>query len=140
MRFEIATPPIAFSRCSMSYATGIVAGGPPKGVSERRRGPLRSPQPDGPRLLMIELGPNTALVVIDLMHRIVALPLEPRSGARVVEATALLGAEFRSTGAPVILVRTERPGVAEQPPGSDLVPELATAGEVIVKKSVGAFH
>ncbi|MER6789678.1 isochorismatase family protein [Streptomyces sp. NPDC000658] len=84
---------------------------------------------------------RTALVLVDLMDRIVALPLEPRKGAEVLGTAEELAAMFRSAGAPVVLVRVERPGVAEQPPGSGLVEGLAAEGDlVIVKRTVGAFQ
>ncbi|WP_345701756.1 isochorismatase family protein [Kitasatospora terrestris] len=82
-----------------------------------------------------------ALVLIDLMERIAALPLEPRSGDAVVAASAELARRFRAAGAPVIAVRVERPGVAEQPPGSGLVAEIAElADAVVVKRTIGAFY
>ncbi|MFI5822290.1 isochorismatase family protein [Streptomyces rishiriensis] len=84
---------------------------------------------------------RTALVLVDLMDRIVALPLEPRKGSEVLEAAHELAAAFRSAGAPVVLVRVERPGVAEQPPGSGLVPGLHAQGDwEIVKRTIGAFQ
>ncbi|MFF3564917.1 isochorismatase family protein [Streptomyces sp. NPDC002574] len=91
---------------------------------------------------MTRLDPQrTALVVIDLMDRIVGLPLAPHSGQEVVAASSALATAFRKAGAPVFLVRVERPGVDEQPPGSDLVAGLAEDGDtVVVKRTVGAFH
>ncbi|WP_329415231.1 isochorismatase family protein [Streptomyces sp. NBC_00704] len=84
---------------------------------------------------------RTALVLVDLMDRIVALPLEPREGAEVLRTARELAVTFRSAGAPVVLVRVERPGVAEQPPGSSLVEGLAAEGDlVVVKRTIGAFQ
>ncbi|MEU1513403.1 isochorismatase family protein [Streptomyces sp. NPDC005811] len=84
---------------------------------------------------------RTALVLVDLMDRIVALPLEPRKGTEVLSVAEELARTFRAAGAPVVLVRVERPGVAEQPPGSGLVPGLLAAGDVeIVKRTIGAFQ
>ncbi|MCQ9180191.1 isochorismatase family protein [Streptomyces sp. IBSBF 2953] len=84
---------------------------------------------------------RTALVLVDLMDRIVALPLEPRQGSEVLLAAGELAATFRSAGAPVVLVRVERPGVAEQPPGSGLVQGLRADGDwEIVKRTIGAFQ
>jgi nicotinamidase-related amidase len=84
---------------------------------------------------------RTALVLIDLMDRIVALPLAPHSGADVVTTSLALARSFHAAGAPVVAVRVCRLGVPEQPPGSDLVEEIAgTAGTVVVKHTVGAFH
>ncbi|WP_405621660.1 isochorismatase family protein [Streptomyces sp. NBC_00076] len=84
---------------------------------------------------------RTALVLVDLMERIVALPLEPRKGTEVLAVGAELAATFRARGAHVVVVRVERPGVPEQPPGSGLVPGLAQKGDVeMVKRTIGAFH
>ncbi|MGC9539317.1 isochorismatase family protein [Streptomyces sp. UG1] len=84
---------------------------------------------------------RTALVLVDLMDRIVALPLEPRKGTEVLATCEELAATFRSVGATVVLVRVERPGVAEQPPGSGLVAGLLKDGDVeIVKRTIGGFH
>jgi nicotinamidase-related amidase len=84
---------------------------------------------------------RSALVLVDLMDRIVALPLEPRKGTEVLAAAEKLVTAFRSAGAPVVLVRVERPGVADQPPGSGLVPGLARHGDIeIVKWTIGAFQ
>ncbi|MDN3021994.1 isochorismatase family protein [Streptomyces sp. S.PB5] len=84
---------------------------------------------------------RSALVLVDLMDRIVALPLEPRKGTEVLAAAEELAATFRSAGAPVVLIRVERPGVAEQPPGSGLVAGLARDGDIeIVKRTIGGFQ
>ncbi|WP_327319096.1 isochorismatase family protein [Streptomyces sp. NBC_01235] len=84
---------------------------------------------------------RTALVLVDLMDRIVALPLEPRKGTEVLAAAEELAAKFRSAGALVVLVRVERPGVAEQPSGSGLVQGLVQEGDLeIVKHTIGAFQ
>lgn len=84
---------------------------------------------------------RSALVLVDLMDRIVALPLEPREGPDVLAAAERLASAFRAAGAPVVLVRAERPGVAEQPPGSDLVQGLARDGDIeIVKHTHGGFQ
>ncbi|MFD7901495.1 isochorismatase family protein [Kitasatospora sp. NPDC059747] len=84
---------------------------------------------------------STALVLVDLMDRIVANPLVPRPGTEVLAASLELAGVFREAGAPVVAVRVERPNVAEQPPGSDLVAEVAAvADEVVVKRTIGAFH
>ncbi|MFI7500076.1 isochorismatase family protein [Streptomyces sp. NPDC049687] len=84
---------------------------------------------------------RTALVLVDLMDRIVALPLEPRKGTEVLSVAEELAQAFRSAGALVVLVRVERPGVAEQPPGSGLVHGLLRDGDAeIVKRTIGAFQ
>ncbi|MER6385410.1 isochorismatase family protein [Streptomyces sp. NPDC001250] len=84
---------------------------------------------------------RTALILVDLMERIVALPLEPRKGTEVLTTAEELARAFRAVGAPVVLVRVERPSAAEQPPGSGLVPGLAAAGDIeVVKRTLGAFQ
>ncbi|MEU5537144.1 isochorismatase family protein [Streptomyces sp. NPDC020362] len=84
---------------------------------------------------------RTALVLVDLMDRIVALPLEPRKGTDVLAASQELAAAFRAVGALVVLIRVERPSVAEQPPGSDLVAGLARDGDLeVVKRTIGGFQ
>lgn len=98
--------------------------------------------PDRESPLAPGLDPDrTALVLIDLMERIVALPLAPRPGTDVLDASLALAAAFRAAGAPVVAVRVERPGVAEQPPGSGLVAEVERAADaVVVKRAIGAFQ
>ncbi|MHC3468917.1 isochorismatase family protein [Streptomyces sp. 7R007] len=84
---------------------------------------------------------RSALVLVDLMDRIVALPLEPRKGTEVLSTAEELAAAFRSAGATVVLVRVERPGVAEQPPGSALAAGLARDGDLeVVKRTIGGFQ
>jgi len=84
---------------------------------------------------------RSALVLVDLMDRIVALPLEPRKGTEVLSAAQELATAFRSAGATVVLVRVERPGVADQPPGSGLVAGLARDGDLeVVKRTIGGFQ
>ncbi|MEW2044770.1 isochorismatase family protein [Streptomyces sp. NPDC005476] len=84
---------------------------------------------------------HSALVLVDLMDRIVALPLEPHKGTEVLAAAEKLAAAFRSAGALVVLVRVERPGVTDQPPGSGLVQGLLQEGDLeIVKRTIGAFQ
>ncbi|MEU7137748.1 isochorismatase family protein [Streptomyces sp. NPDC046261] len=91
---------------------------------------------------MTEIDPQrTALVLVDLMERVVALPLAPRPGDEVADRAARLAGAFRKAGAPVVVVRVEREGVAEQPPGSGLLAGIAEPGDIeIVKRTVGAFH
>ncbi|MGW2211270.1 isochorismatase family protein [Streptomyces sp. NPDC001781] len=84
---------------------------------------------------------RTALVLVDLMDRLVALPLEPRKGAEVQAACEELARHCRARGALVVLVRVERPTVAEQPPGSGLVAGLRHDGDLeVVKRTIGAFQ
>ncbi|MFC9153820.1 isochorismatase family protein [Streptomyces bauhiniae] len=84
---------------------------------------------------------RTALVLVDLMDRLVALPLEPRKGAEVLTACEELAERCRAAGVLVVLVRVERPTVAEQPPGSGLVAGLRHEGDLeVVKRTIGAFQ
>ncbi|WP_033343951.1 isochorismatase family protein [Catenuloplanes japonicus] len=85
---------------------------------------------------------RTALIAVDLMPRIVTRDLGPHLGADVVARTVTLASAVRDGGGTVVLVRVERPDVAEQPPGSDLVPELAPHEQdlVVVKRTIGAFY
>ncbi|MCX4444923.1 isochorismatase family protein [Streptomyces sp. NPDC087866] len=83
---------------------------------------------------------TTALVLIDLMPRIIALPLAPYTGDEVLKRCLELANAFRARGRPVIQVRVDRPNVVEQPPGSGFAPGLVQHGDVVlVKCSIGAF-
>ncbi|TCC01700.1 isochorismatase family protein [Kribbella soli] len=84
---------------------------------------------------------RTALVLIDLMPRIIALETAPLSGSVVLERSVELAAATRSAGGLVVNVRVDRPGVEVQPEGSEFAPEAAPQpGDlVIVKQTVGAF-
>ncbi|TWF90585.1 isochorismatase family protein, partial [Kitasatospora viridis] len=77
---------------------------------------------------------TSALLLVDLMPRIVALPLAPHSGDEVLARSRELAASFRASGRPVVLVRVERPNVAEQPPGSDFADGLVHDGDLVVVK------
>ncbi|MFF1450039.1 isochorismatase family protein [Streptomyces sp. NPDC058274] len=84
---------------------------------------------------------RTALVLVDLMDRIVGLPLEPRKGPELLSVAEELARSFRAVDAPVVLIRVERSGVPEQPPGSGLVAGLAADGDIeIVKRTIGGFQ
>ncbi|MEV4007964.1 isochorismatase family protein [Actinomadura sp. NPDC049753] len=84
---------------------------------------------------------SSGLVLIDLMPRIMALPLAPHSGEDVFDRCRTLAEAFRAQGRPVALVRVERPNVPEQPAGSELAPGLQAPGDiVVVKRTIGAFH
>lgn len=85
---------------------------------------------------------RTALIVVDLMPRIVEQDMGPYKGVEVVERASRLVTAFRGLGGTVVLVRVERPNVAEQPPGSGFVPEMEPhAGDItIVKRTIGAFY
>ncbi|WP_327280682.1 isochorismatase family protein [Streptomyces sp. NBC_01205] len=84
---------------------------------------------------------TSALILVDLMPRIIALPLAPHSGDEVLARCCALARSFRANGQPVVLVRVERPNVAEQPPGSDFADGLVHDGDiVVVKRTIGAFY
>ncbi|MEU4235734.1 isochorismatase family protein [Actinoplanes sp. NPDC026619] len=85
---------------------------------------------------------RAALVIVDLMPRLVSLDLGPHRGADVVARAVLLANAWRRVGAPVVLVRVERPGVTSQPPGSGFVPEIQPQERdiVVVKRTIGAFY
>ncbi|MFD3780131.1 isochorismatase family protein [Streptomyces sp. NPDC058612] len=84
---------------------------------------------------------TSALILIDLMPRIVALPLAPHSGEEVLARCRRLADAFRAGNRPVVLVRVERPNVSVQPPGSGFAEDLARPGDVlVVKRTVGAFR
>ena len=100
---------------------------------------------------------TTALVLIDLEHGIVGLPLAPFSGAEVVSRAAPLATAFREHGAPVAYVHVEMSEIlslpvdqptrdpnAPPPPAaaSQLVPDCGYQdGDLFIKKRQwGAFH
>jgi len=85
---------------------------------------------------------RTAVIVVDLMPRIVDRDMGPHKGAEVVARAHRLVTAFRQAGGTVVLVRVDRPGVAEQPPGSGFVPEMQPqpGDVVVVKHTVGAFY
>ena len=80
---------------------------------------------------------RTALVLVDLMPRIIALPTVPHTGEQVLDRCLRLADAFRSRGALVVWVRVERPGA--QPEGSELAAEPAAEDIVVVKRTWGAF-
>lgn len=86
--------------------------------------------------------PSLALVVVVLMPRIIEQAMAPHGGTAVLERAVRLVEAFRAAGLPVALVRTERPNVDEQPPGSELAAELAPERSdlVVVKRTVGGLH
>ncbi|MDH6139537.1 nicotinamidase-related amidase [Kitasatospora sp. GP30] len=84
---------------------------------------------------------TSALILVDLMPRLIALPLAPHSGDEVLTRCCELAESFRASGRPVVLVRVERPNVNEQPPGSDFADGLVQDGDVVVvKRTIGAFY
>ncbi|MBA2894998.1 isochorismatase family protein [Nonomuraea soli] len=92
---------------------------------------------------MITLDPRTsALVLVDLMERIVGQELAPYSGGVVVARCAAMASAMRKVGGLVVNVRVERPNVTAQPPGSGFVADARPQeGDLeIVKRTWGAFH
>lgn len=82
-----------------------------------------------------------ALILVDLMPRIIELPVAPLSGQAVLRNGLRLAELFRAAGEPVVAVRVERPGVDEQPPGSGFATGVTVPGDItIVKRTIGAFH
>jgi nicotinamidase-related amidase len=59
---------------------------------------------------------RTALVLIDLQHGIVAMPLQPITGAQLVARAKRVASRFRQAGAPVVLVNVDfGPGFVDAP-------------------------
>ncbi|MFG2111426.1 isochorismatase family protein [Streptomyces sp. NPDC048718] len=84
---------------------------------------------------------TSALILVDLMPRIIDLPLAPHTGDEVLARCRELAASFRASGRPVIQVRVERPNVDEQPPGSGFAPGLVHGDDImVVKRTIGAFY
>ncbi len=86
--------------------------------------------------------PRTALVLIDLQVRIVGRQLAPRGGAEVIRQSMRLAEAVRDNGGLVVAVRWERPEEGAQPPGNELVDEIAPRADdlLITKHTWGAFH
>jgi nicotinamidase-related amidase len=91
---------------------------------------------------MTDLDPQrSALILVDLMPRLLELDLRPRPGSTVLEASLALAEDARAAGVPVVAIRVERPNVDAQPPGSELEESVAKAAdEVVVKRSIGGFY
>jgi nicotinamidase-related amidase len=85
---------------------------------------------------------RTALILIDLMPRVIAMPTAPLSGREVLQRCIALADATRAAGGLVVHVRVEAREVDVQPEGSELAPELdPQPGDVeIVKHTIGAFH
>ncbi|WP_405056577.1 isochorismatase family protein [Kribbella sp. NBC_01505] len=82
---------------------------------------------------------RTALVLIDLMPRIIALDTAPLKGTEVLTRCTALAEATRSVGGLVVNVRVERPGVDHQPEGSGFALEPEPGDLEIVKHTLGAF-
>lgn len=85
---------------------------------------------------------TTALVLIDLMPRIIGRPTAPHSGPDVLDRCRALADAMRESGGRVVWVTVVRPDEDPQPEGSELAPECAPRqGDLrIVKHTWGAFH
>ncbi|MFJ9780972.1 isochorismatase family protein [Amycolatopsis sp. NPDC101161] len=85
---------------------------------------------------MTKIDPATsALVLVDLQARIVALPTTPHSGEDVVANALRLRTAFREAGAPVVIVKVSRP---DNPPGNELVFD-AQDDKIVTKYAIGGF-
>jgi nicotinamidase-related amidase len=109
-------------------------------------------------MTVTSLDPRTALVVIDLQHGVLGLPVRPHTAADVLARSVRLADAFRAADLPVVLVRvsfaedgsdappgrTEAPGSGGvRPDGWDrIVDDLAGHPEdiVVTKRNWGAFH
>jgi nicotinamidase-related amidase len=100
---------------------------------------------------------SSALVLVDLQHGMVGLPLAPYSGQAVVGNCVLMAQEMRTRGGTVVYVRVlvnellalpadaplHAPGAPPAPPAaSQLVPEAGVEASdiVITKRQWGAFY
>ena len=85
---------------------------------------------------------RTALVLVDLQVRVVGRQLAPRGGAEVIRQSMRLAEAVRDNGGLVVVVQTERAGADPQPPGGELVGEIAPQADdlLITKLTWGAFH
>jgi nicotinamidase-related amidase len=89
----------------------------------------------------LELDPRSvALVLIDLMPRIIERDLAPYSGGEVLQRCSALAVATRAAGGLVVPVRVERPGVDAQPEGSGFAVDPSPEDLQIVKRTIGAFH
>lgn len=83
---------------------------------------------------------RTALILVDLMPRVIATPTAPYPGPEVLDRSLRLADALRAAGGTVVFVRAERPGVDEQPPGSELACPPQPTDLEIVKRTWGAFQ
>jgi nicotinamidase-related amidase len=85
---------------------------------------------------------HTALILVDLQLRIVGRQLAPHGGADVVRQSMRLAHGFHAKGGLVVVVQSERSGTVSQPPGNELVGEIAPQGsDLLITQHTGcAFH
>ena len=85
---------------------------------------------------MTKIDPATsALVLVDLQERIVALPTTPYRGQEVLANALRLRTAFREAGAPVVIVKVSRP---DNPPGNELVFDPQD-DKIVTKYVIGGF-
>jgi nicotinamidase-related amidase len=85
---------------------------------------------------MTKIDPATsALVLVDLQERIVALPTTPHTGEKVLANSLRLREAFRAAGAPVVIVKVSRP---DNPPGNELVFDPQD-DKIVTKFTIGGF-
>ena len=85
---------------------------------------------------MSKIDPATsALVLIDLQERIVALPTTPYRGEEVLANALRLRDAFRKAGAPVVVVKVSRP---DNPPGNELAFDTED-DKIVTKYTIGGF-
>ena len=92
----------------------------------------------------MKLPQGIALILVDLQHRIVSLPLAPHSGSDVVASAARLRAAFLAADAPVVLVRVVRPDGSDGGDGAEgnqFVPAIKPVADehVVTKHTFSAF-
>lgn len=85
---------------------------------------------------MTKIDPATsALVLVDLQERIVALPTTPHTGEAVLANALRLRTAFRAAGAPVVIVKVSRP---DNPPGNEVVFDTED-DKIVTKYTIGGF-
>ena len=106
--------------------------------------------------MSLQLDPTkTALVLIDLQHGIVALPVQPHASREVVEQSRSMADSFRKKGSPVVYVRVDLanmlpvivdvsrsdPNTVVPPSASELVPDAGFQKDdlLVTKRHWGAF-
>ncbi|QDY41861.1 isochorismatase family protein [Candidatus Pantoea soli] len=103
-------------------------------------------------MALTTLDSRTALIVVDLQHGIVRLPVTPLAAEAVIAQAARLVAAFRARHLPVVLVnvaggapgRTQQPRHGGELPAdwADLVPEMTPQPDdiCVTKQTWGGFH
>lgn len=87
---------------------------------------------------MTKIDPATsALLLIDLQTRIVALPTTPYTGAEVLANSLRLREAFHASGAPVVIVQVSRPGSTE---AIELAFPARDDEKIVTKYSIGGFY